>query len=159
MLNSPPSDGPGWSEGMYFSVNCCDDKVTAHTAEVIDRRAAEYPAFRSLALTEFHLGAHIADLGAGWGARPAGPAEHRPVTSELPTLILAGEFDQNTPAFWGRLAGETLSNHHSIEFPGGGHGSMFDAEAAPIIKGFLEEPSARPDDSALRARAGKTFVA
>lgn len=159
LLEGPPSDVPDWSEGMYYSVNCCDDKVTTRTAQVIERRAAEYPAFRSLALTEFHLGPHIAALGAGWGARPAGPAEQRPVTSGVPTLILAGEFDQNTPAHWGRLAGETLANAHYVEFPGAGHGLLFDPDSAPIVKSFWKDPTARPDESALRKRAGKTFVA
>ncbi len=107
---------------MYFSVNCCDDKVTAQTAAEIAAYAELYPALRSLPLTEYHLGPSIAKVGALWGARVPGPAEFAPVVSDIPTLILAGEFDQNTPAYWGKLAGETLSNSHYLEFPGCGHG-------------------------------------
>lgn len=140
ILDETPSPGPAWSDGMYFSVNCCDDKVCTRTAEVINQRCMEYPEMRSLPLTEFHLGAHIVDLSAAWGARQAGPAEYKPVTSDIPTLILAGELDQNTPAAWGRLAGDTLANHHYVEFAGAGHGCMFNEDAAPIIKAFWENP-------------------
>lgn len=146
MLDETPPPGPAWSAGMYFSVNCCDDKVCARTAEVINQWSREYPEMRSLPFTEFHLGAHIADLSAAWGARQAGPAEYKPVTSDIPTLILSGELDQNTPAAWGRLAGDTLANHHYVEFPGAGHGCMFDADAAPIIKAFWENPTFQLDD-------------
>jgi hypothetical protein len=51
----------------------------------------------SLPLTEFALGKHIIDIAEKWGARVAGPAEHKAVKNDIPTLILAGEFDQNTP--------------------------------------------------------------
>ncbi len=159
IIDQPESDLPGGSLGMYYSVNCCDDKVTAKTAAEIGEYAARYPAMRSLALTEFHLGKHIAEIGEKWGARPAGPAEYEAVESDIPTLILAGEFDQNTPAYWGRLAGETLRNSHYIEFPATGHGVIRQGEcAAAVIKEFIDRPSSRPDDDCVRALTGPKFV-
>jgi pimeloyl-ACP methyl ester carboxylesterase len=150
MLAEPTSDLPGWSLGMYYSVNSCDDKVTAQTAAEIEHYAAQYPALRSLPLTEFHLGKHIATIGERWGARPAGATEHAPVVSDIPTLILAGEFDQNTPSYWGKLAGETLSNSVYIEVPGAGHGVIGESDCGPrLISAFLENPLRRPDTGCL----------
>jgi len=143
---------PGWSLGMYHSVNLCDDKVTRDTAAEIARHAARDPEMSSLALTEFHLGEHVADLVEPWGARPAGPAEYQAAASDVPALILAGEFDQNTPAFWGKLAGETLSNSYYVEYPGSGHGVIGMGElAAGLMAGFYQRPAERPDDTAIKA--------
>ncbi len=159
MLNESSSDLPGWSLGMYFSVNCCDDKVTAKTAAEIDRYATLYPAMRSLPLTEFQLGRQIAELGEKWGARPVGPAEYAPVVSNIPTLILAGEFDQNTPAYWGKLAGETLPNRFYLEFPGVGHGIIGEGDCGPtLIKAFLADPAHCPDTRCIEVMRSWQFV-
>lgn len=158
MLEESHSDLPGWSIGMYFSVNCCDDKVTAQTAAEIAAYAELYPALRSLPLTEYHLGPSIAKVGALWGARVPGPAEFAPVVSDIPTLILAGEFDQNTPAYWGKLAGETLSNSHYLEFPGCGHGIIGESSYGPtVIKAFLEQPFVVPDVRPLQTPLERRF--
>jgi pimeloyl-ACP methyl ester carboxylesterase len=96
---------------------------------------------------------------AKWGARAAGPAEHKGVTSDVPTLILAGEFDQNTPSYWGKLAGETLNNSHYIEFPGTGHGVINNGSCAlSVIKSFFDTPTSRPDDTCVRELTGPKFA-
>ena len=61
-LDHPPSDLPGRSQGMYYCVNCCDDKVTAKTGEEIIKYAQKHPEMSSLPLTEFALGEHITDI-------------------------------------------------------------------------------------------------
>ena len=147
------------SLGMYYSVNCCDDKVSAKTAKGITKHAKMHPVMSSLPLTEFHLGKYIADVGERWGARPAGPAEHKAVESDIPALILAGEFDQNTPSYWGQLVSETLRNSHYIEFPGTGHGVLGHGEcAAAVISEFYDHPLRRPDDRCVRELPGISFV-
>jgi hypothetical protein len=52
---------------------------------------------------------HITDIAAKWGARAAGPAEHKAATSDIPTLILAAEFDQNTPYIMGKISGRNVN--------------------------------------------------
>ena len=159
LLDHPPSDLAGRSQGMYYCVNCCDDKVTGKTGEVIIKYAQKYPEMSSLPLTEFALGKHITGIAAKWGARAAGPAEHKAVISDIPTLILAGEFDQNTPSYWGKLAGETLKNSHYIEFPGSGHGVINNGVCAlSVIKAFFDAPTSRPDDTCVGALTGPIFV-
>ena len=158
-LDHPASDLPGRSQGMYYSVNCCDDKVTAKTGEEIIKYAHKYPEMSSLPLTEFALGKHITDLADKWGARPAGLAEHEAVKSDIPTLILAGEFDQNTPSYWGKLAGRTLPNSHYIEFPGMGHGVINQGACAlAVMKAFVDHPFSRPDDTCIKALTEPIFV-
>ena len=158
-LDSTPSDLPETSLGMYISVNCCDDKVDAQTALDIERYAAQYPALRSLALTEFHLGAHITQDRRSLGRASSRSVESQPVVSDIPTLILAGQFDQNTPSYWGRLAGETLSNSHYVEFPGMGHGVIRQGEcAAKLISEFYVDPDNPPDESCVKEIEGAKFT-
>jgi pimeloyl-ACP methyl ester carboxylesterase len=63
---------------------------------------------------------------AAWGDADSVsiPISQQAVTSNIPTLILAGELDPITPPAWGRLAGETLSHSQFLEFPDFGHGVL-----------------------------------
>ena len=158
-LDHPASDLPGRSQGMYYSVNCCDDKVTAKTGDEIIKYAQKYPEMCSLPLTEFALGKHITDIAEKWGGRTAGQAEHKAVKSDIPTLILAGKFDQNTPSYWGELVGETLANSHYIEFPAAGHGVINNGVCAlSVMKSFFDSPVSRPNDTCVKALTGPIFV-
>jgi pimeloyl-ACP methyl ester carboxylesterase len=149
----------GSALGMYYCVNCCDDKVSPAIAEQIAAQAARWPGMDSVPLMEFHLGRYIIPLCAAWGAREAGPAEHAPVTSAIPTLILAGEYDQNTPASWGQLAAETLPYSHYIEFPGAGHG-LIQLGACPgqLMRDFLHDPLTRPDSACADSMPPPNFT-
>jgi pimeloyl-ACP methyl ester carboxylesterase len=145
--------------GMYYCVNCCDDKVSDLLAEPIARQSATHPGMAAIPLMEFHLGEYIIPLCAAWGAREPGPTELEPVASDIPTLILAGEYDQNTPASWGRLAGETLSRSHYVEFPGTGHGVVARGEcAAQVIADFFHDPLRRPDTHCVDAIPPPNFA-
>ena len=148
------------SIGMYYCVNCCDDKVDEEVSEVITREPAAHPHMAAVPLTEFHLGEFIVPLCTAWGARDAGPQENEPVRSDIPTLILAGEYDQNTPTYWGRLAGETLSSSHYVEFPATGHGAIARGKCATqVIADFFADPQHRPDTTCVEAIPAPDFAA
>jgi pimeloyl-ACP methyl ester carboxylesterase len=100
----------------------------------------------------------IYDLCAAWGVAPADAAEKEAVVSDVPTLILAGEFDPITPPAWGRLAGETLSRSYYYEFPGLGHGVMRSNRCGfQIGAQFLEDPYTEPDASCTDVMRGLVF--
>ena len=81
------------------------------------------------------------------------------MSSDIPTLILAGEYDQNTPASWGRLAGETLSRSHFVEFPATGHGVVARGHcAARLIAAFFRDPWRRPDTHCVDAIPSPDFA-
>jgi len=94
------------------------------------------------------------------------PIEGQAVHSDVPTLILAGDYDPNTPAAFGRLAAETLSNSHYFEFRGFGHVVLFQ-QAAPtgppacamqVMAAFLDDPQHAPDGSCVAAIPPPHFV-
>ena len=97
-------------------------------------------------------------LCESWTIEPDDPVANEPVSSNVPALILAGQFDPITPSAWGQLAAETLSNSLFCEFPGLGHGVMdSDRCALEISMQFLEEPTIEPDVSCLNDFSGPDF--
>lgn len=85
-----------------------------------------------------------------WKVAPLVPEQPRPVTSGIPTLVLAGEYDPVTPPEYGSHAAETLRNGYYYEFPGFGHGiSVSGACAASLTLRFLENPRQAPDSVCL----------
>lgn len=87
-----------------------------------------------------------------WQQTPVDPIEDEPVVSDIPTLLLSGQFDPATPPRWAKIAAETLSNSYSFVMPMAGHGVALDVPCAQhLMKRFLAEPRRNP---ASRCPAG-----
>ncbi len=83
----------------------------------------------------------------------------RPVTSALPTLVLAGEFDPVTPPSYGRDTVKTLRNGHYFEFPGMGHGVTFAGDCPrSIMQAFLTTPTRKPNASCITKLPEPSFA-
>jgi pimeloyl-ACP methyl ester carboxylesterase len=77
--------------------------------------------------------------------RPAA-RENRPVRSEVPALIAAGEFDPDTPVAWGRRTASFLPGSQLVVFAGMSHVPLFShPEAGRIMRAFLNAPPRRVD--------------
>lgn len=132
--------------GMYFSVQCVEEVPfqTADEQSAVDSTLS--PPFQGLideSLSMF-------ETCAIWGVEQAGGFEEEPVISNIPTLIVAGEYDPITPPAYGRAAAETLSRSYFFEYPGMGHG-VFDEYECPltITLAFLDNPTEEPDASCI----------
>jgi pimeloyl-ACP methyl ester carboxylesterase len=139
---------PAVSEGMTFSVFCADEVAFADRARIRRELAAVPPELG-------RLDPITGDLRACelWDV-PAAPARERaPVTSDVPTLVLAGEFDPRTPPAWGRLAARTLSRSVFHELPALGHPVLRTATGCPdeLARAFVERPSTPPDAGCIGA--------
>lgn len=94
-----------------------------------------------------------------WNATPPEPRENQPVASDVPALVLAGEYDPITPPNWGRMAVETLSNAYFYEFSGNGHWVTRSSSCArQMAFEFWEQPGETPDSECMEAGGGITFV-
>ena len=94
-----------------------------------------------------------------YGLEPADDIENEAVSSDIPTLVLAGDYDPITPPADAQVAAETLSNSYYFEFPGYGHG-ITDADecAKSIIAEFLADPTVEPDGSCIEEIESPAFV-
>ena len=90
----------------------------------------------------------------GWGYEKREAAARRPATTDVPTLILAGEMDTLCPPAWARDAASTLTNAHLFEIPGFAHSPTFAGECpASLALQFLADPSKAPDATCLEGMA------
>ena len=103
----------------------CRDSVGFITQDDLRRAAADVPALAPYFLDrDYDLLEGGPDSPAGckiWDVGRADPAQHRPVSSTIPTLVLAGEYDLGVPAFMVRMIPPTLPNSTYVEFPAAPH--------------------------------------
>jgi pimeloyl-ACP methyl ester carboxylesterase len=82
--------------------------------------------------------------------------EDRPVRSDVPTLVLSGQFDPITPPRYGREVARRLSRSYFFQLPFIGHGVIRsrNGEVLPrcsmrIMAAFVEDPHVEPDSSCI----------
>lgn len=138
-----------FSHGMYFSISCSEEIAFA-TEEDVNASIETDPL-----LTTFFTGIpentpEIFRLCTQWGVHPPDPIENQPVSSSIPTLFLAGEYDPITPPSWARLAASTLETSYVYEFPATGH-AVISRGICPltIMHSFLSNPMTPPDASCI----------
>jgi pimeloyl-ACP methyl ester carboxylesterase len=144
-----------FSEGMYLSVQC-GEEVSFTKAKDFDTKSTH---------TRFSTAMNadgILSLCEDWATKPVVPAENEPVISDLPTLILSGEFDPITPPAWGQLTAETLSNATFLEFPGISHGVLGMGTDGglctfKILEEFLANPNGAVDANCINQLPPFTF--
>jgi pimeloyl-ACP methyl ester carboxylesterase len=73
------------------------------------------------------------------------------VRSDIPTLVLAGEYDPVAPPENSKHASESLSHSTFVLFPGMGHGEVFASPECPeiIFRAFLAAPTATVDTTCV----------
>lgn len=143
-----------WSEGMYYSVQC-NEEAPFGSIEATKSASANL----SLRIIEATNTSQIYENCAVWVKSQPSPKENEAVVSDIPTLILSGEFDPVTPPAWGQLAAETLSNSQFLQFPGYGHW-VFGTGACDgqIVSDFLKDPTSAVDASCINS-LGLNFAA
>lgn len=121
--------------GLAYAVNCYE-WITRVTSEMIDADNSLHPE-----LVVWQSYADQLDICEAWHDQRAAESEYRVVQSNIPTLVMAGEFDPITPPSYGQLAAATLANGTYIEVPGAGHGaSPFNDCTQGIVESFLGNP-------------------
>lgn len=132
------------AEGMQLSVLCAEDSDFSADEIVVE---GVYPVYEEALqlFSESYL-----DLCPIWDVEALASFVDDPVVSDIPTLVMSGQFDPITPPAWGELVGETLSNAYVYEFPGVGHGSLFGGLCpVSITLDFLSDPGQAPDASCI----------
>ncbi|MBC8161942.1 MAG: alpha/beta fold hydrolase [Roseiflexaceae bacterium] len=147
------SQNKSFSIGMYYSVRC-HEEVAFETPEQLSAADDEFPQLRGL----FDMGTYTPVCGA-WNAGAAPAVENQPVTSDLPTLVMSGEYDPVTPPADAKKVADTLERSFYVNFTGYGHGVSIDGDCAVgITTSFFEDPSAQPDVSCVDELAGPEFA-
>ena len=146
------------SAGQTYSVQCREE-VPFTDPEALQASGDFDPYIKRFVEAGTNTGPFVLEICDLWDVGEADPIENMAVDSDIPTLVLAGEFDPITPPSWGRLAAETLTNSFFLEFPGLGHGtSVAHPCALSIARDFLDDPLSTPDSACIDEMAGPDFV-
>jgi pimeloyl-ACP methyl ester carboxylesterase len=143
------------SDGTFFSVECREEGRTSSRDATARQATSLAPPLGDI-LTADALGVY--DVCDFWDSGTADPAEREPVEGDVPTLVLAGEFDPITPPAWGHRAAATLSGSTVVEFPGVGHAVITQGECADgLVAAFIDRPQDPADASCAAALPGVEF--
>ncbi len=158
MLSNSLINDAFFSVGMYFSTQCADETPFT-TKEAIAASIAASPLFASLQDPEGTYAQDSFDTCALWDVEPSPSVENEPVRSDIPTLVLAGEFDPVTPPSSGMAVAANLTNATFVEFPATGHGIILEGDCArSIINAFLDGEDT-PDASCVPEPSPPAWVA
>lgn len=112
-LFQSPGDGAGI--GMRLSVWCAEEYPFADQ-QVIRAETHRYPALAGLSPAVFD--SSICDI---WGVKPVSAKENQPIQSNMPVLLISGEYDHDTPPTWAAQMHQRLPKSHHLIFKGWKH--------------------------------------
>ena len=138
-----------FSVGQFLSVECNEEVPFSDPARVRSIEEA-FPRLAVLVDGALVQSEYAFEFCPEWGAGTADPIENEPVSSDIPTLVLAGSFDPITPPQNGRSVAGRLGNSWYVEFPTLSHGTAF-VEGCPrsITLAFLADPLTEPDQACV----------
>jgi hypothetical protein len=138
------------SRGMTFSFLCTDDLIGRTPQDYVEIRAAMPLALAGRTDLEDIIEYGAFGICQQWPVEEGDPSVKEPVVSEIPTLILGGEYDPVTPPEYGRMVAEHLMNSYFFEFPSIGHSVAVANECArKITTDFITDLTTEPDSTCL----------
>jgi pimeloyl-ACP methyl ester carboxylesterase len=123
------------ASGMYLSVICAEDGL--YDGPLDDG----VNSFLYEAFVRYDF------VGAScefWDVSALDASAYEPITSDLPVLLMSGEFDPITPVSFADVVAETLPNSINLTFGGSGHGVFTTDCGTQVMSNFLNNP-ANPD--------------
>jgi pimeloyl-ACP methyl ester carboxylesterase len=134
------------ARGMFYSIKCNEDFPFTSDEAIAQATQAVHRDVARVGLAYWTLLER--DTCAFWSASKPPPRENEAVSSDIPALVLAGEYDPITPPAFGALAASTLSRSTFLEFRGFGHGVLRaqataagpPACAMRLVAAFLDDP-------------------
>lgn len=124
------------SEGAFLSYECADNAGHVDAAKVRELRAE--PGQGGLLLL---VGWNI--FCDRWPVAPLPASFGRPVTSDIPTLVISGEYDPITPPGNSKATAESLEDAVYVSVPRGGHGPGLDTPCTTdVFTRFWDEGTA-----------------
>jgi pimeloyl-ACP methyl ester carboxylesterase len=129
--------------GMRYSVWCGEEVPFEHMRK-IKAQSFRYPRLRGYQVMS------LPDICSVWRVPAAKQIENKPVSSDVPTMILTAQYDAYTPPAWGQSIAGRLKNSFLFEVPWAGHGPAFSTPCArEMIADFFDNPKSTPNAACL----------
>lgn len=142
-----------FSEGMYYSVICSEDADFDPNNLPLE---GIRPQFAETAAEDMEMYLEACDI---WQVDVLPNSVDDPVQTEIPVLLLSGQFDPITPPYFAEQVLPHLANGYHFVDPYGSHGVAFGNECIDqIVLEFMADPTAEPDSYCLSVREVEAFV-
>lgn len=140
-----------YSLGMRYSF-WCGEEIPFENMGKIKAQSFFNPRFRGYEVMA------LPDICSVWKVQSAKPIENKPVKSEIPTLVIAAEYDAYTPPDWGKQTSKNLKNSFFMETPWVGHGPSFSTPClGDLILEFFNNPKIAPNSSDCVEKVRRNF--
>lgn len=134
------------ADGMYYSIMCAESLDVDPAALPIESLRPEIGESAAEDIESFQR------VCEGWRVEQLPEEVNEPVQSDVPVLLLSGNFDPITPPMYAEAAATGLTNAYRYVDPAGSHGVAFmDDCVNAIILSFLNDPASAPDGTCLTA--------
>lgn len=148
------AQGPStFTWGLRLSVWCGEEAPFQDADRVRAQTSSDY------GLGGMDTRAASPDMCAAWNVAAAPAVENQAVRSDVPALILAGEFDPSTPPQWGRGLLANMPKAFFVQMPGLSHGASFNACGGRMAFDFVNDPTTPPVMTCVAKLPGADFSA
>lgn len=134
--------GTGAGIGMRLSVWCAEEYPFTDQEKIRDE-TNRYATIKGLSPAVYS-----ASVCEAWRVKAQGPAENRAVKSNIPVLLMSGEYDNLTPSKWASRMQQNLSNSYHLVFPSWRHTvttNWSNPCGMESANAFFNDPLAKPD--------------
>lgn len=107
--------GNGAGIGMRLSVWCAEEYPFV-SQEIVTYETTKYPQTKGLSPEVF-----TSEICEIWGVQMVSEIENQAIKSEVPVLLISGEYDEITPVKWASSMKKNLTNSHHLIFKGWKH--------------------------------------
>ncbi len=131
-----------FSDGMFYSTTCSEDWAFLTKQDITRSLQGITPPIAAV----FGLDEQQEyDICQFWKVQAMPAAQKLSVISNLPALVLSGEYDPITPPSNGQEVTQDLSHSYYFLFPGQGHGQEYSSACSDqIISAFEDNPDQQP---------------
>lgn len=142
----------GFSLGVYLTTFCRDQMPFIDQA-ALAAAVAEDPVYEAVFADSPYLSACEA-----WDVPPGDPDTSTPVDTDVPLLMLPGQFDSYSPPSLAREQAQALDMAWVLEVPGQTHNTLGYAECAITARNaWALDPMSPPDDDACASAPALSF--
>lgn len=145
-----------FSYGLFYSVTCGEDWAFLTQQDIPTAVQQAVPEAQPAYANELQQEYDICQL---WNVKQVPRDQKQAVSSNLPTLVLSGEYDPITPPDNGKLTAQTLPHSYYFLFPGQGHGEELSSQCSDsIISDFEDNPNQQPPGGCISGMTEPAFA-
>ncbi len=157
-LQTPPEIVGLAGYGLAFTVFCSEGANLTTEAKALAYAKSVLPDFPERVLKVQPKQGRLFQECPAWDVPDAEPSMSAPVESDVPVLIMEGDFDAATAPEWVDAVTPRLSNHQFVPFPFTGHSVLGKSACAiTIFNAFHDDPT-KPVDPTCAGEIELPFI-